>query len=60
MNQDRWKSPVVWTQVVAAVVTCAVFFFPQFDESIQMVAGTITALISIFSAANNPTDKEGF
>ena len=58
--QNRWKSPVVWIQAITAIVTCVIFFVPEFTGQIKAVTVLITSLISIFSAANNPENGDGF
>ena len=63
MNQNRLKSPVVWTAVVAQVLALLVVlgvFDQTLSDAIKAVAVTVLELLVAFGVLNNPTDGAAF
>lgn len=60
MEQNRWKSPVAWAGIAAAIFMIVKswvgFEIPEWDS---IVTTLISALVA-FGVLNNPTNKEGF
>ena len=63
MNQNRWKSPVVWGAVVAQVATILVILgvidIGQSETVNAVIASVLQALVA-FGVLNNPTEKSEF
>lgn len=63
MTQSRWKSPIFWSGVATAVLALLVSLQVINLEQSQAFKGVVEAICSawsIFSMANNPTNKTGF
>lgn len=60
MNQNRFKSPVLWTaiaaQILSLLVTIGVIDIST-SEAIEGVAVALLNLLTVFGVLNNPTDK---
>ncbi|MDD3212298.1 MAG: hypothetical protein PHY64_01420 [Eubacteriales bacterium] len=63
MNQNRLKSPVVWTSVAAQalslLVLLGVFDTGVSDAVNSLVAGLLQLLV-VLGVLNNPTDSNSF
>lgn len=63
MMKDRLKSPVVWSAVLAQVltilVTLGVLDVGQ-SETVNAVIAGIMQLLVLFGVLNNPTNESGF
>ena len=63
MNQNRFKSPVVWAAVVAQILTVLIVLdvinVAQ-QEAINQVVAAVLQLLIAFGVINNPTDKANF
>lgn len=63
MNQNRFKSPVVWgavfAQVLAILVAVGVFDEALSDTIKTAIVGLLQVLVA-FGVLNNPTDGEAF
>ena len=63
MEQNRWKSPVVWAamaaQVLALLVAVGVMHTGTSDAVNALVMSLLQALVA-FGVLNNPTDGAGF
>lgn len=61
MEQNRFRSPVVWGSIVALVVSLLLQLGVIGDGSmITEVCATIIELLTIIGILNNPTNKTGF
>ncbi|MCE5344138.1 MAG: phage holin [Eubacteriales bacterium] len=63
MDQNRLKSPVVWTSLAAQVLSLMVLL-GVFDNGVStavnaLVAGLLQLLV-VLGVLNNPTDSTGF
>jgi phi LC3 family holin len=63
MEQNRFKSPVVWAAVVAQILTVLIVLdvinVAQ-QETINQVVAAVLQLLIAFGVINNPTDKSSF
>lgn len=61
MEQNRFKSPVLWGSIVALVVSLLMQMGIIGDGTkITQIAATVIELLTIIGILNNPTDKEHF
>ena len=62
MTQNRWRSPVLWSGVVAQVVSLLILLDvidTGMGDTINQVAAGILQLLALFGIINNPTNPEG-
>ena len=63
MEQNRFKSPVVWAAVVAQILTILIVLdvinVAQ-QESINQVVAAVLQLLIAFGVLNNPTTQDKF
>lgn len=63
MEQNRFKSPVVWAAVVAQILTVLIVLdvinVAQ-QETINQVVAAVLQLLIAFGVINNPRDAENF
>ena len=63
MNQNRFKSPVVWAAVVAQILTVLIVLdvinVAQ-QETINQVVAAVLQLLIAFGVINIPRDAENF
>ena len=63
MDQNRFKSPVVWAAVVAQILTVLIVLdvinVAQ-QETINQVVAAVLQLLVAFGVINNPRDAENF
>ena len=63
MEQNRFKSPVVWStiaaQALAILVACGVIDLAE-SNAIEMVVVAVLELLTAFGILNNPKDKANF
>lgn len=60
MEQNRFKSPVVWASIVAQVLSILVLMGvidTGMSEAIEDVAAALLQLLATFGVLNNPTSK---
>lgn len=60
MEQNRFKSPVVWASIVAQVLSILVLMGvidTGMSEAIEGVAAALLQLLATFGVLNNPTSK---
>lgn len=63
MDQNRFRSPVLWTTVASLILGLLMQLGVIGDaqnEQIMQIVGTILELFAIFGILNNPRDKENF
>lgn len=63
MNQNRLKSPVVWTAICAQVLSILVLMgviLPEASDTINGVIASVIQLLVLFGVLNNPTDSTSF
>lgn len=61
-NQNRLKSPVFWTAIVAQVLSILVYagiILPETSEAIKAVIASVCEILVVFGIFNNPTNKTG-
>lgn len=61
MEQNRWRSPVLWTTVASLV--CGLLMQLGIigdDTQIMTIVGTVLELFAVFGILNNPTSKDSF
>ena len=62
MEQNRWKSPVLWAGIVAQVVSMLILLDVidvGMGETINQVAASLLQLLALFGVVNNPTNPDG-
>ena len=63
MEQNRFKSPVVWAAVVAQILTILIVvdvINVAQQETINQVVAAVLQLLIAFGVINNPRDAENF
>lgn len=63
MEQNRFRSPVVWTTIITLIVGLLMqlgVIGDSENKTIMMVTGTVLELLTIVGILNNPTNKTGF
>lgn len=63
MNQNRFKSPVVWAAVVAQVLSILVavgVLLPAASDAVNAVVASVLQMLVIFGVLNNPTNGAAF
>ena len=63
MEQNRFRSPVLWTTVVTLILGLLMqlgIIGDAQNEQIMQIVGTVLELLAIFGILNNPTNKTGF
>ena len=63
MNQNRWKSPVLWAAIVAQVVSLLLMtkvIDAGMGDLVNQVAGGVLQLGVLVGVLNNPTDKQNW
>ena len=64
-EQSRWRSPVVWSSILAVIMT-TFSVFGIWDKigitaaGFNEIAGAVGALLAAFGIINNPTSKNRF
>ena len=61
MEQNRFKSPVVWAAVVAQILTILIVLdviTVAQQETINQVVAAVLQLLIAFGVINNPTTKD--
>lgn len=62
MEQNRWKSPILWAGVVAQVVSLLILLDVidvGMGDVINQAAASVLQLLAIFGIINNPTNANG-
>lgn len=60
MEQNRFKSPVVWASIAAQILSILVLvgvIDTGLSESIEAVVAAVLQLLATFGVLNNPTSK---
>ena len=63
MEQNRFKSPVVWAAVVAQILSILVLLdviAPTQSETINAVVAAVLQMLVAFGVLNNPTAQDKF
>ena len=63
MTQNRWKSPVVWSALVAQALSILVVLgviSPTQSETINAVIIAALEALVVFGVLNSPTSKDSF
>ena len=63
MEQNRFKSPVVWAAVVAQILTVLIVLdviTVAQQETINQVVAAVLQLLIAFGVINNPTTQDRF
>ena len=63
MEQKRIKSPVLWTALVAQILSILVLLdvvAPTQSETINQVVAAVLQMLVAFGVLNNPENKTGF
>lgn len=64
MEQNRFRSPVLWTSVISLVlgilINTGVITAEQNEWILTTIVAPILELFAIFGILNNPRDKEHF
>ena len=63
MNQNRFKSPVVWAAVVAQILTILIVvdvINVSQQEAINAVVASVLQLLVAFGVLNNPVTQDKF
>ena len=62
MEQNRFKSPVLWAALAAQLLSMLVLLGVMdtgLSESINSVGGAVLQLLAAFGVLNNPTNASG-
>jgi uncharacterized membrane protein len=60
MEQNRWKSPVVWASIATQILSILVLtgvLLPGLSDTINTVIGSVLQMLVVLGVLNNPTDK---
>ena len=63
MQQNRFKSKVVWAAVVAQVLSILValgVLLPEASEAVNAVVSSVLQMLVVFGVLNSPTSKDSF
>lgn len=64
MEQNRFRSPVLWTSVISLVlgilINTGVITAEQNEWILTTIVAPILELFAIFGILNNPTNKDSF
>lgn len=63
MEQNRFKSPVLWAAVVAQLVSISILagiIDISLGDTVNAIAAGVLQLLVILGILNNPTDKKDF
>lgn len=63
MEQNRIKSPVLWSALVAQILSILVLLdviAPTQSETINAVVAAVLQMLVAFGVLNNPSDKANF
>ncbi len=61
MEQNRWKSPVLWTSIVAQILGILMMtgvIDTGLSETVNQIAAGVLQLLVLVGVLNNPTDKQ--
>lgn len=56
----RFKSPVVWTSILAQVLLVVGLFIPQLSDTVKIVGGVLIETLTLLGFLNNPADPDNF
>ena len=62
MEQNRWKSPVLWAGIVAQVVSMLILLDvidSGVGDTVNQIAAGVLQLLALFGVINNPTNSAG-
>lgn len=62
-KQNRFKSPVFWSALVAQVLAILVLtgaIGPDWSAAITGIVAAVLEALTVFGVLNNPTDKKNF
>jgi uncharacterized membrane protein len=63
MDQNRFKSPVVWASIVAQVLSILVLtgvIVPTLSDTINTVVGSVLQMLVVLGVLNNPENSSSF
>jgi uncharacterized membrane protein len=60
MEQNRFKSKVVWTAVLAQVLVILGLYMPGIADEVKIVGTAVLEMLTLFGILNNPTNSAGF
>lgn len=63
MTQNRLKSPVFWSSLVAQILSILVLtgtIGGEWSGAVQGIAVAVLEALTVFGVLNNPADKTGF
>ena len=60
MEQNRFRSPVVWLAVLMQLVVVVGLFVPQLSDAVKMLGACVIECLTLFGILNNPTNPGGF
>lgn len=65
MDQNRWRSKVLWAAIIAQVLAILSFtgvlqLIGVTEEWVSTVAGSVLQLLVLLGVINNPTDSENW
>ncbi len=63
MEQNRWKSPVLWTSIVAQIVSILMVtgvIDTGISETVNQIAAGVLQLLVLIGVLNNPTNKQNW
>ena len=63
MEQNRWKSPVLWMSIVAQILSILVVtgvIDTGLTQTVNQAAAGVLQLLVVIGVLNNPTDKKNW
>lgn len=60
MQQNRFKSSVVWAAVLGQILLVVGLYLPDVADEIKIVGTVAIEILTLFGILNNPTDKSNF
>jgi len=56
----RFKSPVVWTSILAQILLVVGLFMPQVSDIVKVVGTALVETLTLIGVLNNPSDPKNF
>ena len=60
MEQNRFRSPVVWAAVLGQVLLIIGLFKPEISDTVKIIGMAVIEILTLFGILNNPRSKNTF
>ena len=60
MEQNRFRSPVVWAAVLGQVLLIIGLFKPEISDTVKIIGMAVIEILTLFGILNNPVSKDSF